>query len=121
MSQKTKTIIKETEEVSDRDNQPVLAYRVGQLEIALKDAALAQRESTESHKEGVKELKDKMDTFGSNFATKLELEKEIQEVEERLSSRVSKVESWLTWAGRIIIGAVIAAVLGLVIVNRNSL
>ncbi|MDR6794746.1 hypothetical protein J2W89_003928 [Pseudarthrobacter oxydans] len=60
--------------MSERDNPAVLAYRVGQLEIAMKDAALAQRESTESHKEGVKELVTKMDTYALNFATKIDLE-----------------------------------------------
>jgi hypothetical protein len=74
MTHKTKITTKETEEVSERHNDPVLAYRVGQIEIAMKDAALAQRESTESHKEGVKELATKMDSFAMNLATKADLE-----------------------------------------------
>jgi hypothetical protein len=117
MTHKTKTTIKETEEVSDRDNQPVLAYRVGQLELAMKDAALAQRESTESHKEGVKELATKMDTFGMNFTPKSDFMQHQLEVDKRLL----KIEGWMTWAARIILGAVLAGVLGLVIVTKGQI
>lgn len=104
MSQKTKTIIKGTEEVSERDNQPVLAYRVGQLELAMKDATLAQREGTEK-------LATKIDGYAHNFASKSEL----ADVETVLDKRLTKLENWLTWIGRTVIGAVVAAVLGLVL------
>ncbi len=63
------------------DTRDVLTYRVGQLEIAMKDAALAQRESTESHKEGVKELGTKMDSFALNLATKADLEQAQREAD----------------------------------------
>lgn len=74
MTQKTKTIIKETEEVSEPYNPAVIAYRLGQAEDAIKEFAVAQRESTESHKESNKELAGKMDTIVLNLATKADLE-----------------------------------------------
>lgn len=110
MSQKTKTIIKETEEVSDRDNQPVLAYRVGQLEITLKDATQAQRESTEK-------LATKIDEYAHNFASKADL----ADVESTFDRRITKVENWLNWIGKTVIGAVVLAVLGLVLYSKGGL
>ena len=110
MSQKTKTIIKETEEVSDRDNQPVLAYRVGQLELAMKDATLAQRESTEK-------LATKIDEYAHNFASKTDL----TDLETTFDKRITKVENWLNWIGKTVIGAVLVAVLGLVIYSRGGM
>lgn len=94
-AQKTKTIIKETEEVSERDSPAVLAYRVGQLEIAMKDSALALRESTESHKESAKELATKMDTYAQNFATKTDLEaaqREADKEHERFTQSIETIE-----------------------------
>lgn len=110
MSQKTKTIIKETEEVSDRDNQPVLAYRVGQLEITLKDATQAQRESTEK-------LATKIDEYAHNFASKSDL----ADVESTFDRRLTRVENWLNWIGKTVIGAVVLAVLGLVLYSKGGI
>lgn len=135
MTSKSKAIARETEDVSDRDNQPVLAYRVGQLELAMKDATLAQRESAESNKQSAKELSLKMDNLASNFATigdvermRLDKEREHAAIERRLNdridgteARVGKTEGVLTWIGRTVIGAVIAAVLGLVVVTKGQI
>ena len=110
MGQKTKTFIKETEEVSERDNQQVLAYRVGQLELAMKDATQAQRESTEK-------LATKIDDYAHNFASKSDL----SDVETTFDKRLTKVENWLNWIGKTVIGAVVLAVLGLVVYSKGGI
>lgn len=96
--------------MSDRDNQPVLAYRVGQLELAVKDVSLAQREGTEK-------LSTKMDEYAHNFASKTDL----VDAKSSLDRRITKVESWMTWIGRTVIGTVVLAVLGLVLYTKGGI
>jgi hypothetical protein len=117
MSQKTKTIIKETEEVSEHDNPAVLAYRVGQLEIKQEKGFAELKEQNGAQ---IKMISD----LAHNFASKSDLQSAQREgdaVHEVLDKRLGKVEGWLTWAARIILGAVLAAVLGLVIVTKGQI
>ena len=90
MASKTKTIIKETEEVGERDNPAVLAYRVGQSEAAIKDLTTALRESTELHRESSRELATKMDTYASTFATKDDVRASKQDAE-KVHQRIDDV------------------------------
>ncbi len=116
-----KTIVEAAE--SDGAKTPaVLAYRVGQLEKRQEMGfnQLALQNTT---------LLDKIDSLAHNFATKGDLntlnlqaktehkhiEDKIEDVDEQLGARLAKVENWLTWAGRIVLGAVILAVIGAVI------
>ena len=114
MAQKTKTIIKETEVDSEElQSRAVHAYRLGQLEKVVAD--------------GFKDVKEEITNLSHNFATKSDVEaakreatkehKRIDDDIKDVNARVAKVENWLTWVGRIVLGAVIAAVIGLVIVR----
>lgn len=53
-------------------------------------------------------MNDMKDDFDRRLAEKADLE------------RVEKIEEWMKWAGRIIIGAVFLAVIGSVIVNKTA-
>lgn len=45
---------------------------------------------------------------------------DVRRIEAGLSDRIKKLEDWQAWAGRLIIGAVILAVLGAVLVTRTA-
>jgi hypothetical protein len=92
-------------ELPDVNNAPdVLAYRVGQLEIAVAT--------------GFRELKSELAAQRSVYATKVELAdaKAIcHEEHQRRDADITVIQKWLEWATRIVIGAVIVAVLALVV------
>lgn len=127
MSQKTKTVIEETTDAIDPKSLELLGYRVGQLEKASKEAATAQRD-------GVDMLSSKIDGLAHNFVSQADLASaqreatlqhtiindEMRTKHSAHEKRLAKIESWLTWAGRIVIGAVIAAVIGLVLVTKST-
>lgn len=71
--------------------QDVTAWRLGKIETAL-EAVLGK-------------LDDRPDW------------KDVRAIEAVLSDRVKRLEDWQTWAGRLVLGAVILAVLGLVLVG----
>lgn len=86
-----KTTIIEDPPISE--NTPgVVAYRVGQLEKAVND--------------GFKEHNDKLDQLVANFATQADLVS--------VSARVSDLESDRKWVVRLVLGAVLVAVLSLI-------
>lgn len=43
---------------------------------------------------------------------------DVRRIETGLSDRLKKLEDWQTWAGRLILGAVILAVLGAVLITK---
>lgn len=93
MAKSNKQINKEDEM---RDNSPdspaVIAYRLGQVEGAVKD--------------GFKAHNDKLDSIINNFAPK--------EALATLSARVDSLESDRKWIVRLVVGAVVFAVLALI-------
>jgi hypothetical protein len=114
MTQTTK-IITETEEVTDhRAGQTVFDYRLGKVE------------------ETVTKIDGKLDDLAHNFITESTLlaaqreadlqhkilRDEIKNVRDAHGSRLQPIESWMKWAGRIIIGAVLTAVIGLVVITK---
>lgn len=121
MSQKTKTIIKETEEVSERDNPAVLAYRVGQLEIG-------QGKGFAEVKQQNNDLLNKMDALANNFASKSDLEalekqattehKNLWKEIEAVRTEVRGVKRWLNWGTKTVLGAVLIAILSLVMLTN---
>ena len=114
-------------EHNSEDTSPVLAYRVSQLEKALNKGLDEIKKQNKTHA-------DKIDTYLHSVATKSDiallveqksaaharLEKKIDTNRVELTTRIEKTENWLTWVGRIVIGAVITAVLGLVIWSKNN-
>jgi hypothetical protein len=123
MTSTRETTIRETQ--GENESPGVLAYRVGRLEVAMKDAALAQRENTESHKESTNQLATKMDSLSLNFVPRSDLEglsREANQIHatlrtdlERATSSVEKrlvaIESNLGWAAKVVLGLVITGVL----------
>lgn len=45
---------------------------------------------------------------------------DVRRIESRLEERIKRLEDWQTWAARLILGAVILAVLGAVLVTRTT-
>lgn len=45
---------------------------------------------------------------------------DVRRIETGLTDRLKKLEDWQTWAGRVILGAVILAVLGVVLVTKTG-
>ena len=102
-------------EHKSEDTSPVLAYRVSQLEKALTKGLDEIKEQNKIHA-------DKIDVYLHSVATKSDIATLVEQksVEHaRLDKRIEKIENWLAWVGRSIIGAVIAAVLGLVVWSKN--
>lgn len=92
MAKSNKQINKEAS-VSDNDSSPaVVAYRVGRLE----DAVTA----------GFKEHNDKLDKLVENYATKGDFQ--------AVSHRVSSLESDRKWIVRLVVGAVVFALMALI-------
>lgn len=91
---------KDTEE-----NAPaVLAYRVGQLEKTVAT--------------GFREIKSELADLKMHYATKAdmqELEARNTMEHKRIDNEVSEIKAWMDWATRIVIGAVLVAVLSLVV------
>lgn len=86
--------------MTDADSSPtVVAYRVGQLENAVRL--------------GFKEHNDKLDRMVENFATTSDLTAVIV--------RVSDLENDRKWLARLVIGAVVFAVLSLIGVGFKTL
>lgn len=46
---------------------------------------------------------------------------DVRNIEKGLNEKIKRLEDWQTWAGRLVLGAVILAVLGVVLVARPSL
>lgn len=84
------THIEESQPV--QDTADVVAYRVGQLENVVK--------------EGFKEHNDKLDKIVANFATASALEE--------VDKRVTSLESDRKWLVRLVVGAVVFAMLSLI-------
>lgn len=115
------------DEHKSENTSPVLAYRVGELEKALSKGLNEIKEQNQTHA-------DKIDVYLHSVATKSDiaslleqktteharLEAKIDTNKVELTSRIEKTENWLTWVGRLIIGAVISAGLGLVIWSKNN-
>lgn len=98
------------------DNPAVLAYRVGQLEIKQEKGFADLKEQNGAQ---IKMIGD----LAHNFATKTDLtaaQREGDAVHDGLDKRIGKIEGWMTWAGRIVIGAVLAAIIGLVVVTKTG-
>ncbi len=86
--------------MTDADSNPtVVAYRVGQLENAVRA--------------GFKEHNEKLDRMVENFATTSDLT--------TLAGRVSDLENDRKWLARLVIGAVVFAVLSLIGVGFKTL
>jgi hypothetical protein len=100
------------EKMSDpsKDDSAVLAYRVGQLE--------------KTFAEGFQRLEAKIDDMTHNFVTKndlMETEQRNTMEHSRLEGELDRVEidvreiqEWMKWITRIVIGAVVAAVLAII-------
>ena len=115
------------DEHKSENTSPVLAYRVSQLEKALNKGLDEIKSQNQTHA-------NKIDVYLHSVATKSDiaslreqksaeharLEKKIDTNKTEISARIEKTENWLTWAGRLIIGAVMTAVLGLVIWSKNN-
>lgn len=103
--------------VSEHNNPAVLAYRVGQLEIKQEQGFAELKEQNSAQIRMIGDL-------AHNFASKTDLQaaqREGDAVHDGFDQRMGKVEGWLTWAGRIVIGAVLASILGLVVVTKGQL
>ena len=86
--------------MTDVDSTPaVVAYRVGQLEITIK--------------EGLKEHNDKLDNLVLNYATIADLK--------GYDVRISSLEGDRKWLVRLVIGAVIFSLLALVGLGVNTI
>lgn len=86
--------------MTDADSNPtVVAYRVGQLENAVRA--------------GFKEHNEKLDRMVENFATTSDLT--------TLAGRVGDLENDRKWLARLVIGAVVFAVLSLIGVGFKTL
>jgi hypothetical protein len=46
---------------------------------------------------------------------------DVRSIEKTLNEKIKRLEEWQTWAGRLVLGAVILAILGVVLVARPSL
>jgi hypothetical protein len=92
------TITRETGMPAD-EAPNIVAYRVGQLEQAVKD--------------GFKSHNDKLDELVNNFASVTDLK--------NVSDRVSDLENDRKWLIRLVVGAVVFAVLSLIGVGFKTL
>ena len=92
----TKSNIQINKEDSDRNNSPdspaVIAYRLGQVENAVK--------------EGFSSHNEKLDTIVNNFATKSDFQ--------AIDKRLTDLESDRKWLVRLIIGSVATSLLALI-------
>lgn len=103
MGKKT-TVVQKTEEIVDENSPGIVAYRVGKLEEATTN--------------GFNGLKDEIKALKDSFITEqrfADAEKASEAIHQSLSIRIGKIEKWLDWATRIVLGAVILAVLALVV------
>ena len=97
------TVIKE-QEMPEHDNPAVLAYRVGQLE--------------NNQKERFNRLEKKIDDMTTGFVTidKLNDAKEAADDKHReQDGKIRSLEEWNIWAQRLVLGAVILAILAIVL------
>lgn len=85
------------ESSAPNDSPDVLAYRVGQLEIATAT--------------GLKEIKDELHNLQNTFVTTAEL----TDLKHNLNKRLNKLEAWNEWAVKIVFAIIISAVIALVI------
>lgn len=81
-----------TNPLDGKDSPQVIAYRLEQVEGAVK--------------EGFKEHNDKLDRLVTNFATKVETQ--------GIDARVASLESDRIWIVRLVVGAVVFALLALI-------
>lgn len=88
----TKTLTQINKEDSSPDSPAVIAYRLGQVESAVK-------EGFESHN-------TKLDNLVSNFATKGEIQS--------ISHRLASLEGDRKWIVRLVVGAIVFALLALI-------
>lgn len=85
-------------------NSQVLAYRMGQVEIAVK--------------EGMKDLKIEMRLLRDGFVSNQRMadaEKAAEVVHTEIDKRVTRLENWNTWLVRLVLTAVILAIISLVV------
>ena len=104
MAKSDKQINKENNVAVPDDTHPVLAYRVGQLEKATS--------------EGFVRLEAKLDNLRDGFVSHDQLAEAIKlgdSVHADHERRIAKLEGWNTWLVRIVVGAVVLAVLAMVI------
>lgn len=90
------------------DHPDVIAYRVGQLE--------------RSQAEGFARLEAKLDVMNNNLVTVGQLDaakEEAKTVHREINKKIAKLEEWNTWAVRIVLGAVIIAVVSSVLVTKG--
>ena len=107
MPRKTKTIIQETEVVPTHDSPDVLAYRVGQLEKTTAN--------------GLKEVKEELVNLKNHFVTHADLDAAKQQSDlehQNIKDDIKELQDWNKWAIRIVLGIVITAVVGMVIVTK---
>jgi len=105
MKTSTTTLIQE-DMTDGQDQKAVLAYRVGQLE---KTTAL-----------GLKEIKDELHDLRNHYVTSKELKdakdaEDVKHVEQ--DGRIASLEAWNEYAVKIVLGIILTAIIGLVIVN----
>lgn len=103
MSKKTTTVTKEVA-VDEHDSPAVLAYRVGRLEI--------------TQAERFNSLEAKLDNITTGFVTTAQLlaaQTRADDKHREQDRAIRALESWNTWAARIVIGAVLTAVMALLL------
>lgn len=97
--------IKTEETIVDPDNSPtVVAYRTGQLEKAVS--------------EGFKAVHEKLDLLRDGFVSHEELAESVKQgelVHANHDRRIRKLEGWNSWVVKIVLLAVILAILGLIL------
>lgn len=108
MSRKsTQTMTVETDGEQPNDTPNVVAYRVGELE---KITAI-----------GLREVRDELVNLKNHFVTHADLEavKTQHNIEHRsITDDISDLQNWNNWFVKIVLFAVIAAVIGTVIVVK---
>lgn len=110
MSQKTKTIIKEIEEVGQPDQSEMVKVAVLNNDIKHLSEAMTR-------------IEGKFDTAIQGFVTHEKLSDSNRAFEAKNAEQdkaIKKLEDWNTWAVRIVLGMVITAVLGLVLITKTG-
>jgi hypothetical protein len=105
MAKAKQTVITEQEVPIPADAAPnVVAYRVGQLEVVVD--------------KGFKALHEKLDELRDGFINHEqfdEAQKQNAQARAEIERRVYRLERWNDWLARLVIGAVVLAIIALVI------
>lgn len=112
MRQAKQTVITEQEvpPINPDDAPNVVAYRVGELEKTLKAGLLA--------------LHGKLDELRDGFVSHEQLAEAVKQgdlVHTDQERRISKLERWNEWLVRLVVGAVILAILALALNTKTGL